>query len=166
MQNISIHIMSKPFEKIPRNSAKCLSILALITFLYCIPILADFIPDTDSYLGGIGFLGIWGTIILTLAGIIVSMYYGLVCISTDTVYHCAGFGCEEADSNLVFPEGFPAKEKYKKALKGKYQGWKNAWWPFSDYMNTLKALNDVYLYEGEPHPKSVKLVKDVLGGEL
>ena len=73
----------------------CRIMLIILLILYSSPIMFDIFPSSDSYLGGIGFAGIWGVCIAALLGIGLSMFYGISCVSNKTAYRCAGFWCNK-----------------------------------------------------------------------
>lgn len=144
--------MSEPYFSI--NS--CRFILVLIFLFYSSPMWFDMFPSSDSYLGGTIF-GLWGIVILLTIGIVLSITYGLTCVSKKTVYRCIDgpFGllkCDKVvkDNNLglIFPEEMEPsfKQKYIDNLKNVDKDWYTHH-PFSKFNKTLKKLNNEYLYE-------------------
>ena len=125
---------------------QCQFISLILMLVYAIPVLLDIFPSSDSYLGGIGFLGIWGTGIATLLGAGISMYYGSKCVSEKTVYRCLGWGCDKDNANLVFPENFSdeLKKKYVDKLSGIPQDFKSHL-PLSKFNKELVNLNQTLL---------------------
>lgn len=125
------------------NKNVCLPWLVIIIILYSVPFIMDLMPDKDVYLAGIPFLGLWGTVLLTVLGLIASIGYGMSCVHTHTVYRCGVFGCDDDDEHLVFPPGFPEEEKirYRAAMKGVPRGF-TTWHPFSEYNKRLAKLNE------------------------
>lgn len=135
----------------------CNLILIILFIMYAGPMVFDIFPSSDSYLGGFGFLGIWGVVFSVVVGMGISMYYGMNCVSEKTVYRCAGFGCDLEKKGLFFPDKFPddLKQYYIKKVsydnEGKpiYDGLFSHF-PLSKFNRTLKQLNNEFLYrEGD-----------------
>jgi hypothetical protein len=125
----------------------CIVWIITLIFVYAVPFVFDFIPEIDSYLGGYGPLGIWGTVILTLSGIMLSIGYSYKCVHKKTPYRCVGWGCANDDPPLTFPPDFPdnIKEMYRKELKDIDKGWKSMF-PWSSFSLKLLELNKKHLY--------------------
>jgi len=125
---------------------KCNFILFLLVIAYSAPIMFDIFPSSDTYLGGIGFLGIWGTIIATIIGGSLSMYYGTKCVPDKTVLRCAGWGCDKNQANLVFPKNFQEdlKKTYIDKLSTIPTGFKS-YFPNSQFSKELVKLNNTLL---------------------
>lgn len=135
------------------NKNLCVPWIIVILIMYFIPSFFDFYPDRDSYLGGIGFLGIWGTLILTTLAIMLSVAYGFTCVHEKTVYRCAGWGCANDDPPLVFPDGMSddLKNLYKNELSNIDKGILSHH-PWSAYNKKLAELNAEHLYSGNSSP--------------
>lgn len=125
------------------GSTKCVPWLVILIILYAVPYVFDLAPDMDTYIAGVPFLGLYGTIILTLIGLIVSIIYGMSCVHESVVMRCGIFGCNEQDEDLMFPPNFPEHEKlrYKAAMKGVPRGFTTLH-PWSEYNRKLQALNE------------------------
>lgn len=130
------------------SKCNCQLILVLLFILYAGPMMFDIFPSSDSYVGGIGFLGIWGVILAITIGVGLSLYYGFNCVSDKTVYRCAAFWCDEETKGLLFPKGFPKalKDKYVQEV-GKHPSGFWSHFPLSGFNRTLRNLNNKYLYK-------------------
>jgi len=168
-----------PFDhlKTPWEKGICIPWLITIIILYIIPSYFDMYPSSDSYLGGIGPLGIWGTLILTVSALVLSIGYSYRCVSDKTVYRCAGWGCSDetkgADGQLLYParlvypemetpeETTKMKEIYNYHLEGT-EGYNattkgqrlapipSGWTthhPWSEYNRKLSELNKTHFYK-------------------
>jgi len=126
---------------------QCNLIIILLMIVYTGPIVFDIFPSSDSYLGGIGFLGIWGTVFATILAIVLSMLYGYNCVSEKTVYRCAGWGCDENAAGLVFTDKFPNELKniYINKLSNLPRGILSHL-PKSKFNKELVKLNKTFLY--------------------
>lgn len=132
------------------NKALCFPWVIILCILYIIPSVFDFAPDFDSYLGGYGFLGIWGTLVLTALGLLFSFGYGTACVHKQTVYRCAVFGCSEEDMSLVWPNEDTKNRLstiYRNELQDKDRSSFKSYLPWSDFNRTLHRLNTKYLYD-------------------
>ena len=128
----------------------CIAWIIILIILYLLPSAFDVWPDIDSYIGGYGPLGIWGTIILTFAAIGLSIGYGMTCIHGNTVYRMAGWGWKDGELPIFFPDGFDAdlKKIYYDELMTLDIGW-TTHHPFSAFNKKLAELNDKYLYNSK-----------------
>ena len=122
------------------NSTKCIPWLVIIIMLYMSPFVFDLSPDKDTYIMGVPFLGLYGTIILTLLSIGFSIIYSMNCVQKSLVMRCGVFGCGEDE--LMFPPDFPEHEKirYKATLKDTPRGFSTLH-PWSEFNKKLQKLN-------------------------
>jgi hypothetical protein len=147
------------------NPCSCQLILIILFLMYSGPMIFDIYPSTDSYLGGIGFLGFWGVIFSMVVGTGLSMYYGFNCVSNKTVYRCAGFGCDPKTKGLMFPDNFPEELKVKYIEEVSRNNDKEIYdgpfshFPLSEFNSKLRKLNDKYLYR-EDNQIKVKYNKE------
>lgn len=133
----------------------CIPMAIILIILYSVPIMFDLYPSSDSYIGGVAFLGLWGVIILMILGVGLSVFYGTVCIEPKTVYRCMDisyipligkyFTCNDYKDGLVFPEYFTDELKMKYITElSKVKDKRHV--PWSEYNKTLTKLNqELYL---------------------
>jgi hypothetical protein len=148
-------LVGKPWSK-----GACIPWLLILIIAYAAPFVSDLAPDRDSYIGGYGPLGLWGTIIATIVATALSVGYGGHCVHKSTVYRCAGSGipfigqylkCDDANPALFFPPEFTADDKayYNKELAGLNDGI-TSHHPWSQYNKKLHALNNaMYSRDGK-----------------
>jgi hypothetical protein len=147
------------------NPCSCQLILIILFLMYSGPMIFDIYPSSDSYLGGIGFLGFWGVIFSMVVGTGLSMYYGFNCVSNKTVYRCAGFKCDPKTKGLMFPDNFPEELKSKYIAEVSRTDNKEIYdgafshFPLSEFNSKLRKLNDKYLYR-EDNQIKVKYNKE------
>ena len=146
------------------NLCVCRLILVLLCILYAGPMIFDIFPSSDSYIGGIGFLGVWGVVFAILLGSAFSIFYGFNCVSDKTVYRCALFGCNKKNKGLLFPAKFPEELKNQYINNVSFDENNNpipngfsSHFPLSKFNRTLRKLNNDHLYrEGD----EIKVIYD------
>lgn len=131
------------------NKTHCTPWIIILVIFYILPSYFDFYPDADAYLGGYGFLGIWGTLALTIIALMLSFLYGIYCVHKSTVYRCVGWGCANDEPPLSWPDEETKSslyETYKNELKDLPSTGFKSYLPWSDFNTKLRELNNKYLY--------------------